>query len=346
MIWLTWRQFRVQGAVLYAAVAAVAVTVAVTAAGVANLSDETGTSFLESLGFDNTRTVVYAVGFVAVTCLPALVGIFWGAQLVARELEAGTHRLAWNQSVTRARWLATKLALVGLAAVAGAALLSLLMTWWCSPIDDAINGGQQANGILGRSRMTPLMFASRGLAPIGYTAFAFALGVTAGIVIRRSVPAMAVTLAVFVAVQVAVPNQIRPHLGQTTLTSTITADNLRGLMVEGIGPDGPVRELHVAVDAPGAWITADQTLDRSGKVVDQLPSWVAYCTPRGAMGPRGITERSPACFQRLEREGYKQRVTYTPADRSWSLQAIELGLFLVLTAFLIGLSFTRLRRLS
>ena len=54
--------------------------------------------------------------------VPALLGIFWGAPLVARELETGTYRLAWTQSVTRTRWLAVKVALVGLASVAVAGL--------------------------------------------------------------------------------------------------------------------------------------------------------------------------------------------------------------------------------
>ena len=61
--------------------------------------------------------------------------MFWGAPLVARELETGTFRLAWTQSVTRTRWLAVKLALVGLASMAVAGLLSLILTWWSSPID-------------------------------------------------------------------------------------------------------------------------------------------------------------------------------------------------------------------
>ena len=264
------------------------------------------------------------------------------------------HYLGYFLMSMPAGWLASKLVLIGVAAVAGAALLSLLMTWWASPIDDAIKAGQESNGMLGRSRLTPLIFASRGIVPIGYTAFAFALGVTAGIVIKRTVPAMAVTLVVFVAAQLAMPNLVRPHLGVTNLTSTITADNLRGLMVEGVsptGPIGPVREVHIAVDAPGAWITTNETVDASGKAVTELPSWVAECTPRGEFGPPGNPgqlrqQRAPACFQRLERAGYRQHVAYVPANHYWSLQAIELAIFLALTAALIGFSFTRLRRLS
>jgi hypothetical protein len=56
---------------------------------------------------------------------------------VARELETGTYRLAWTQSVTRTRWLAVKLGVVGLTSVAVAGLLSLMVTWWSSPIDRA-----------------------------------------------------------------------------------------------------------------------------------------------------------------------------------------------------------------
>ena len=72
--------------------------------------------------------------------LPALIGLFWGAPLIARELEAGTHRLVWNQSVTRTRWLAVKLGLLGLAAIAAAGLGSLAVDWWSDPLDKAAAG--------------------------------------------------------------------------------------------------------------------------------------------------------------------------------------------------------------
>ena len=66
---------------------------------------------------------------------PPLLGIFWGAPLVARELEAGTHRLVWTQSVTRTRWLAVKLGVIGLAGMAVTGLVSLMVTWWAHPLD-------------------------------------------------------------------------------------------------------------------------------------------------------------------------------------------------------------------
>ena len=48
----------------------------------------------------------------ALIVVPAILGIFWGAPLITRELEAGTHRLVWSQSVSRTRWLAIKLGAV------------------------------------------------------------------------------------------------------------------------------------------------------------------------------------------------------------------------------------------
>ena len=105
MIWLTWRQFRVQAA----AVAAVAVACRAgpgrhRPAARRPRHDRTATSSTSSPA--NDRHLFYA-GIVVLAVAPAIIGVFWGAPLVARELEAGTHRLAWTQSVTRTRWLAT-----------------------------------------------------------------------------------------------------------------------------------------------------------------------------------------------------------------------------------------------
>ncbi len=342
MTWLTWRQFRGQAAVVYALVGALLLTLAIV-----QLPDaDSASAFMSALGFDGTGTTVYYIGFFAVLAVPAIVGVFWGAPLVARELETGTHRLVWNQTVTRNRWLATKVAAVGLAAVAGTALLSLLVTWWCGPIDDALNSGELGAGLLEQSRMEPPVFSARGIAPIGYAAFAFALGVTAGMVIRRTVPAMAITLAVFVAVQIAVPTLVRPQLAPLATTTAITADNLRGLMIAEVTPDGvptgPVTDLHVGLELPGAWILANETLDAEGRVVDLLPNWVIQCGPRSGPGSSG----DPTCFERLAAEGYQQRVTYQPASRYWALQAYELAGFTALALALFGFCFWWIRRLS
>ncbi|TAM58787.1 MAG: hypothetical protein EPN50_08270, partial [Chloroflexota bacterium] len=92
---------------------------------------------------------------------PVVIGLFLGAPLIATELETGTFRLAWTQSVTRRRWLLVKLSLAGLAAVVIAGLLTWMIDWWMTPFDAAT-----------LSRFDPLDFGYQGIAPIGYTAFA------------------------------------------------------------------------------------------------------------------------------------------------------------------------------
>src|SRR5262249_60937959 len=67
------------------------------------------------------------------TLIPGLVGVLLAAPFVL-ELESGTYRLAWTQSITRRRWIATKLALAVGTALLAALVLTLLMTWWHSPL--------------------------------------------------------------------------------------------------------------------------------------------------------------------------------------------------------------------
>ncbi len=61
--------------------------------------------------------LLYFAGGAVMYLTPLIIGAFWGAPMIARELEAGTHRLAWNQSVARDRWLLAKLGIGGLAAM-------------------------------------------------------------------------------------------------------------------------------------------------------------------------------------------------------------------------------------
>src|SRR5437763_3925774 len=226
MIWLTWRQFRGQAIVAAAALAVIAVALAITGAHLAHLYDLSGvaacqahgdcgtaaSAFMNQVKASTTDKIFYDGGAVVVYAVPALIGVFWGAPLITREIETGTFRLAWNQSVTRTRWLAVKLGLVGLAAMATAGLLSLMTGWWASPVDRALGLPQGRSGVSDINRFAPLLFGARGITPIGYAAFAFALGVTLGVLIRRTVPAMAATLAVFTAALITMAVWIRPHL--------------------------------------------------------------------------------------------------------------------------------------
>ncbi|MBC6462500.1 transporter, partial [Actinomadura sp. HBU206391] len=253
MIWLTWRQFRMQAAVVLGAVAMFGAVLAATGPGLARRHQTTGSDFLDQIS--GTETILYVLGWLAVLVIPALIGMFWGAPLVTRELDAGTHRLAWTQT-TRTRWLVTKLAVIGGAAMAATGLLSLAVSWWAGPIDAAIAGlgGRPGPGIFVLPRLSPVIFGARGIVPVGYAAFAFVLGVTIGAVLRRTLPAMAVLLAVFAVTQVSMSMAVRPNLmPPERLTTTITTTNLMRIGMSG--------DLTVIVDRPGAWITAQHTVD-------------------------------------------------------------------------------------
>jgi hypothetical protein len=65
--------------------------------------------------------------------VPALVGVFVGAPLLARELETGTFRFAWTQGCGRLRWAVAKLALLAIAVTAAASAFSLLFSWYYQP---------------------------------------------------------------------------------------------------------------------------------------------------------------------------------------------------------------------
>jgi hypothetical protein len=339
MIWLTWRQFRAAAAMLFAALATLAAILALTGPGLADdyatgiaacTTQPGGCLDFAGLFFDDHQGPFLAVTAV-VLLLPALIGLFWGAPLITRELEAGTHRLVWNQSTTHTRWLAVKLALTGLAAMTAAGLGSLAVTWWSSPID-------QAAHTFNFPKMSPLLFDTRGIVPIAYAAFAFALGVTVGMLVRRTLAAMAITLAVFVAVQFAMPLLVRPHLAPPTRsTIQITESNLEDL---NFGHDRGLRVSAKAADT-GAWVLSSHTVDASGHNVDTIPVPMSS----GPCAPSGPPEQTlSACLAEIKRLGYRQQVTYQPSSRFWAFQWYETGVYTALTVGLAGFCFRRIRR--
>jgi hypothetical protein len=345
MMWLTWRQFRVPALVIFAVVAAVGIVMAVTGPHLLDLYNADKVNFLDRIGIDGINKFLYLAGLALAYAAPPVIGAFWGAPLIARELEAGTHRLVWNQSITRHRWLATKLGLTGLAAMATTGLLSLAVSWWSSPIDRAVADGTQS-GLFNVPRMVPVVFGARGVVPIGYAAFAFALGVAVGLVVRRSVVAIAVTLAAVAAVQILMPLTLRPHLVAPVQTDiTITTTNIRG--IGGDPATGRIDRIDVAAGAPGDWMLSNHTINAAGQPAGVLPSWVSECLP-GPGVAKGSPESSPqsvkVCFTRLADEGYRQRVTSQPASHFWALQWRETGILLAVALLLTGFCFWRIRR--
>ena len=299
--WLAWRQLRAQAAVLAAALLVVVVALVATRSHLVDVYSRSG---------DHELTGLYVwlrlLGTVLIG-LPAIIGAFWGAPMIASELEQHTHRLAWTQSITRDRWLAMKLALTAAASVAVVGIFAAVFTWWCAPLDatDA-------------SRISPANFAQRGFISIGYTLFALAAGVLIGAIARRTLPAMAATLMAFLIARLAIQKLIRPHLVPATSVRT-----------DPFGP-GP----------RGGWTLSTHTVDAAGhRVGHDLESHLATVCH--------ITRATPDVDAALARcahqRGFQNLTRAIPPGSFWQLQAIELIIFVGLAAIAAGATFWWLR---
>ena len=324
MTWLTWRQYRAQFAVGTAIVAALCLLLVLTSLQLVSQYHAIITECAS--GAHNGPTAVNCsiggglfsggptVGFVSLTLLatPVLAGLFLGAPMVATEFEAGTTQFGWMQGITRARWFAVKAGWLLLAGAAWGAVIAALTTWWAGPTN-AEHG----------SEFYPGRFDVLYLVPVAYAVFAMALGICAGTLIRRTVPAMAVTLGGFIAVRVAVTLWLRPHyLSAVTVVRNLPAQpQLTGsywLISQGTrNPAG--RLMAGPQNQPAAF----------GVDVSSLPKACAgLAKPTG-----GLTSSCRAALT-----GFRSFVTYQPASRFWPFQGIETGVFVVLAAILLAVA--------
>ena len=212
-----------------------------------------------------------------------------GAPLVARELEKGTQRLVWTQSVTRGRWLAVKLALVVGGCLVVAALLTALISWW-RPIR-----------CLDRS-FEPRAFDLQGIVALGYMAFAVLLAVAAGALLRRAIPAMVLTLALFLAVRLPV---------KISCARTISRHSPPPIAYSPTTP--------TSVSTPGSSTAASSMLRAITSATTGLPPL------RNAVRHPGLIKQS--VFQCIAAHGISQYIVYQPGDRFWTFQAIETALY-------------------
>ncbi|GIG67842.1 ABC transporter permease subunit [Phytomonospora endophytica] len=341
MIRLTWRQFRGAALLTFAGLALLGIALGLTGAGLAddyadglaaaggncNSPFSSCNDFIQNFAQDNQYGFLGTM--LLLLLLPALIGLFWGAPLITRELESRTLWLIWNQSITRKRWLTVKLVVVGLASMLAAGAAAAIVNWWATPVDKA--------SALDWPRMAPLLFPTRGIVVIGYAAFAFALGVTIGMLVKKTLPAMAITLLIFAAVQVAMPILVRPNLATpVTETLTYTSDNLDDVSLSGDGT------IHLSAKLPetGSWILSNQTVDSAGN-----PAGEFITLPADIMaGPCSREKTMEECVAAVSALGYKQELVYQPIGRFWPFQWAELGIYLGLAAGLSGFCFWWVRK--
>lgn len=324
MYWLTWRQHRMELLVAAGLLLLTAVPLIITgltmheqyrADGIAAcVADPAGRGGCGPL-IDQfvQRYDQWAARLMWGAFLPALAGTFVGAPLLAREYEQGTWRLAFTQSVSRTRWLLTKLALAGTAIAVVGVTFGALFSWWRGPLDE----------IGGRLGATSFLIAAPSLATAGL--FAFATGVLAGAVLRRTIVAMAATLGAFLAVRLPLEEYVRPYY-QTPLVRI--TDPQPGVEAARL-PDTD-------------WVVQNSWVDQAGH---RLTDGEEAAIIRQVYGGADALYSSDARVESFMIDhGLRHYTEYHPDSSFWTFQAIEAGGFLALAVVFLAAAVWLVRR--
>ena len=321
MAWVTWRQHRfalagvavlLGGLAVWLWLEGLAAHRAYAAAADCHpaSSGACGTLVGYFLNYVSTGQVIATV----LQAAPALIGAFVGAPVLAREMETGTFRYAWTLGFGRWRWTLAKLVSLAVVVAAAAGAFSVLLSWYYQPFL-AGNPGFGGDPV----PLDATVFDLRGVAFAAWTLAAFAIGALAGMLIRRVVPAIAATLAVYAGLAVAAGVFLREHY-------------MTPLLIRNLNPPG------------FAWILS-QWWTKGGKPVgqDALTQVLQQGAPQLAGGKGGIPQ-SPTVNQYLAQHGYAQWTSYQPGSRFWPFQWIEGGWLLALSVLLIAATVWLVRR--
>lgn len=224
MIWVTWRQYRVELLLIGAMLVALTGYLVPTGLHGHDVFSSSGLrSCLEAepLGcwdlkepvqtaYDSSRR--FAAWFVL---FPGVLGIVMAAPVVF-EFDRGTYRLSWTQSISRNRWLWSKVS-IALAMLSALALaFTFLMSWWYSPLDrlDPVSGHVLES------------YPLKGILPVAYAVLAFSATLGIGALTRRSIVAVVMGIVVFVAVLAVIETLLRgANLTVTIYESTGAVDD-------------------------------------------------------------------------------------------------------------------------
>ncbi|MGO4455733.1 ABC transporter permease [Streptomyces sp. M-16] len=195
VLWLAWRQQRLM------ILAGAAVLVACTAWVVYRRSEMV--SLIDATGWvpcpgwnggcespatfqimDGNSTGIRALGTLGLA-LPTLIGVFWGAPLIGRELETGTIKPALTQGVGPRRWFAARFGLAALFTLLASTVIAALVAWWWAPIANTLDGPYWHD---------PSIYNATGPASVACALFALTVGTLAGLLVRRVLPAMGAAL--------------------------------------------------------------------------------------------------------------------------------------------------------
>lgn len=312
MTWAAWRLQRTEALVTAAILAAIALLLVPTGIEMANAYHHDGLSACSGVlsspfstcgtATDSFFSRFSALGALVgwLTLVPGLIGVMLAAPCIL-ELESGTYRFAWTQSVTRRRWIAGKLGLAIAVGIASAIFLTLIMTWWREPFVHL------------QGRLDSSIYDFEGTVVVGYVLFALGLAALTGAIWRRGVPALVVAFAGYFAARIFVDTWLRQRLvaplGATWKSST----------------RGP--------DLSHAWVLAQGPSDSHGHL---LAIQQVTCGPVGSGGHLRATISK--CVGTPFRPSGFTHAIYQPAGHFWPLQLTETGIFAGLGLVLIGLA--------
>jgi hypothetical protein len=242
---------------------------------------------------------VVALSTLVIAYLPFLVAVWAGATLTGRELESGTAALSWTQSVSPARWLTAKLAVPALLVTAGTAVLVPLhrLMW------------QRGQDLVWAPWYDADVYHADGPVTVAYALCGLAFGALAGLLLRRSLPALGAAFAALLVVYV-LGNQYRP-----SLWPVVTVTGARALNP----PEDALTLQH------GVITTAGIRIGNNTACVEQSDA---------AGIKRCMTDSHISDFW----------VDYHPRSHFWPLQLAESGVVLALAALAVLAAYAVLRR--
>lgn len=319
MAWVTWRQHRTALAGVAVPLGALAVYLwlaglqlhhAWTAAAACHPASSLACEEIVGNFNDTYGSRAQAVEFL-LQAVPALIGAFVGAPVLARELETGTFRYTWTQGVGRGRWTLAKVVPLAIAVAVAAGLFSMLFSWYVQPL---LADGNQ-------TPLAPVVFDLRGAAFAAWTLTSFAIGALAGMLIRRVVPAIAATLAAYLSLALAVGLLLRRHYAVPLVTGDLNVPGSAWIMSQ--------------------WWTTGGRFAFADRPPADLAMQICPHPPLGSKAGKPPPDTITQCFIQ---HGYTQWTSYQPAGRFWTFQWIEGGWLLALSALLIAATVWLVRR--
>lgn len=341
MWWVAWRQHRIQLAIAVGLMAVGAVIMAIfraklvaalTAAGCeGSLHGQMACILPDGIELWRSGGFSYDFWYSQITAgaigTPLVLGVFLGAVIFPREFEQGTHVYALAQSVSRARWWAIKVTVVGVPLVVGLLALGLVKEWLdASSMYTAYHS------------MDTTAFATRSVIPAAFGLLVFAFAVAVGIFTRRTVVALVLSLVIGFGVMIALLSPLRAHL--------VPADRYTNPVVEQY--TGTYLSTDPNFGDRDALFTGSGYLDKDGHDVGYRPA--SQCTTVAyewdpALSDQENSDRSQQAWNDCltDHGAVSLYNDWVPGAMLWPMRLIVTGIFLALSVLLLAAGAWRLR---